>query len=390
MNREKIGFLLNSNMKFGIDEFEKLPAYLKEMNFSNIAVIIDQAIMESGYIKNVFSECNKAFKKFEVLIYELKGEPTYDYLDECAEKMRKYKDLDVIVGIGGGSVIDMAKGIAALMTNKGSGIEYRGFPKGINKPLPIVAIPTTAGTGSETTYNAVFTDLKAQKKLGINTTINFPALSILDPQLIATCPKDVIASSGMDAVTHALESFVSKKATLISRMFSIEAARLLFPNLEKVLDYPEDLAVKGNLQLGAYLAGIALINSSSGPAGALSYLLGTRYKVPHGSAGAIFLPHIHKFNFDKGYYDYSILCDAINPDEQNRKDKKEKAGYIIDKIFFLNKKLGIKERLSSYGVRREDLERFEQEVVTTLKVAFEFNPVEITKYDIKRILTELF
>jgi alcohol dehydrogenase len=171
-------------------------------------------------------------------------------------------------------------------------------------------------------------------------------------------------------------------------MFSIEAAKLLFINLEKVMDYPEDLEIKGNLQLGAYLAGIALINSSSGPAGALSYLLGTWYKVPHGTAGAIFLPHIHKFNFENGYHDYFVIYDAIYG-QDNKKNKENKARCIIDKIFFLNKKLGIQEQLSFYGVEKEDLVRFEQGALTTLKAAFDFNPVVIDESGISRILNEL-
>lgn len=386
MNNERIEFLLNSNMKYGIGEFEKLPAYLEEMGFSNIAILADKAISESSYVKKVIQECLNDFKKCEVLIYELKGEPTYDYLDECAGIMRRHSNLEAIIGIGGGSVIDMAKGIATLMTNDGPGLNYRGFPKDIKRPLPVVAVPTTAGTGSDATYNAVFTDLKANKKLGINTTMNFPALSILDPRLIATCPKHVMASSGMDALTHALESFVSKKATLISRMFSVEAARLLFINLEKILDHPEDLDIKGDLQIGAYLAGIALINSSSGPAGALSYLLGTWYKVPHGAAGAVFLPHIHKFNADKGYYDYSIIYDAMRPGCKNKKSEKEKASDIINRIFYLNEKLGIKDRLSSYGIDQEGLARLEEEAVTTLKTAFSFNPVEMGRKEINKLL----
>jgi len=376
-------------MKYGTGELEKLPAYLKEFNFKNIAIIVDKAISDAGYVKGVISKCFDLFKKCEVLVYALKGEPTYDYLDECAGVMRKHKDLELMVGIGGGSVIDLAKGVALLMTNEGEGINYRGFPKGINKPLPIVAVPTTAGTGSDATYNAVFTDSKAQKKLGINTTMNFPVLSILDPKLIASCPKNVVASSGMDALTHAIESFVSKKATPLSRMLSIEAVRLLAPNLEKVLDFPEDLEIKGSLQLGAHLAGIALINSSSGPAGALSYLLGTWYKVPHGAAGALFLPHIHRFNFERGYYDYSILYDAGCRMPDACKSKRDKANCMIDKLFFLNEKLGVDRRLSFYGVKREDLARFEEAALTTLKAAFAFNPIEMKKQDIKELLLRM-
>lgn len=387
MDTNRVEFLLNSNMRHGTGELENLSSYLEDMGFKNIALIIDKAILDVEYVKNIVSKCRNNFKRCEVLVYKLHGEPTYDYLDECSAIMRKHKDLDVIVGIGGGSVIDLAKGIAVLMRNKGSGIDYRGFPKNINRPLPVVAVPTTAGTGSDATYNAVFTDSKAGKKLGINTTMNFPVLSILDPKLIATCPKEVIASSGMDALTHAIESFVSKRATFISRIYSIEAIRLLIPNLEKVLDLPGDVTIKGNLQLGAYLAGIALFNSSSGPAAALSYLLGTWYKVPHGTAGAVFLPHVHRFNFENGYYDYSILYDAINGDDG--KSRKDKADYITDKIFFLNKKLGIKGNLSSYGVKKEDIKRFEQEALTTIKAAFSFNPIEMKDADIRKLLLNI-
>jgi len=386
MISNKIEFLLNTNMKYGAGEFKKLPEYLKKMGFANVAIVVDRAIAGLDYVKDVISECNKVFNKCEALVYALQGEPTYDYLDETALIMRKHKDIDAIVGIGGGSVMDLAKGLAVLMANNGKAINYRGFPEGINRPISVVAVPTTAGTGSDATYNAVFTDSKAGKKLGINTTMNFPVLSVLDPNLIATCPKNVLASSGIDALTHALESFVSKNATPLSRMFSVEAARLLIPNLEKIIDFPEDLEVKGGLQIGAYLAGVALINSSSGPSGALSYLLGTWYKVPHGVAGAVFLPHVHKFNFEKDYHDYSILYDAIYKDEKGDKTRKEKAGYIIDKLFLLNKRLGIEEKLSSYGVKPEDIPRFEKEAITTLKAAFGFNPVDMKQGDIKELL----
>ena len=389
MNSKRLDFLLSSNMKYGVGEFEKLPFHLKEMDFSNPAVIIDNSVIGVGYVKNVLDQRAGVFKKCEILVYELKGEPTYDYLDECSDKMRKHKDIEVIVGIGGGSAIDLAKGIAVLMTNPGNGLNYRGFPKGINRPTPVVAIPTTAGTGSEATYNAVFTDTRAGKKLGINTTMNFPVLSILDPKLISTCPKTVIASSGMDALTHALESFVSRKATPISRMFSVEAMKLLIPSLEKVPDPPVDLEINGDLQLGAYLAGIALINSSSGPAGALSYLLGTWYKVPHGIAGSVFLPYIHRFNYEKGYYDYKIIFDAVNGGVKSGKEDKEKAGWFIDKIIALNGKFGINGRLSNYGVTDEALIKFEESVVT-LKAAFDFNPVEIKREDMRRLLHEIF
>ncbi len=386
MDFGKIDFLINSNLKSGPDSFQLLPSCLTQMGFARAAIILDEAVASSPYVAEIVRGCEKVLQRCEVLIYTLKGEPTYDYLDTCAGSVRRHPDIEVIVGVGGGSVIDTAKGIAVLMKNEGPGIKYRGFPKDINRPLPVVAVPTTAGTGSEATYNAVFIDTKENKKLGINTVMNFPALSILDPRFIQTCPDVVLASSGMDAVTHAIESFVSKKATLISRIFSTEAAGLLLPNLEKALELPKDLKIKGYLQLGAYLAGIALINSSSGPAGALSYLLGTRHKIPHGIAGAVFLPHIHRFNLEHGYYDYSILYDAIYRSRAGVKTQDQKARWVIDKIFFLNRKLKIEGSLAFYGIKTADLLILEDEAMNNLKTAFEFNPVALKRKDIREIL----
>jgi alcohol dehydrogenase len=212
-------------------------------------------------------------------------------------------------------------------------------------------------------------------------------LSILDPRLVLTAPNSVAASAGMDAFTHALESFVSKKATYLSRIFSIEAFRLLMPNLKKMPEAAGDTEVAGKIQLGAFLAGTALVNSSAGPAGGLSYLLGTWYKVPHGVAGAVFLPHIHKFNLERGYKDYSLIYDAVygpgaRPDLQ-------KAAFIINEIFFLNRKLGVREKLSSYGIDKNGAARILTEAFSALKGAFDNNPVPIQKEDLESILGQI-
>lgn len=385
---QKLSLLARINLKFGPGEFANLPRYIFEMGFGSVGVVIDSAVKNAPHVVSVMAACSKKFKRCEIVSYELNGEPTYDYLDRLAARFRKFRDLQIMVGIGGGSAMDIAKGIALLMTNPGNGLKYRGFPAGIIDPLPVVCVPTTAGTGSEATYNAVFIDSKEGKKLGINTTKNFPALSILDPELVMTCPMSAAASAGMDAFTHALESFVSIKATPVSRMFSMEALRLLIPNLRKMPDSAQDAEVAGNIQLGAFLAGIALVNSSAGPAGALSYLLGTRHKVPHGIAGAVFLPHIHKFNIDHGYHGYSVIYDSIH--DGPFKPEAEKAGCVIDEIFFLNRRLGIHEKLSFYGVKKEGLEKIASEASAALKGAFDFNPVPIQREDLKRMLIKMW
>lgn len=144
-----------------------------------------------------------------------------------------------------------------MVVNPGKAINYRGFPTDINIPLPVIAIPTTAGTASEVTFNAVFINLEEKKKLGINTTHNFPALAILDPRVLLGCPKGVTLSSGMDALTHALESYVACQSNYLTRIFAREAFKLIFINLPKVLKDSQDIVAWADMQMGAYLAGIS-------------------------------------------------------------------------------------------------------------------------------------
>lgn len=377
----KITFLMKTNMKAGVGELDKLPIYLNELGYSKAGLIIDPSVREKAILAQVLEACRKGLDKCEIFAYDHKGEPSYAYLDKAAGYFRGHPDLQVIIGIGGGSVMDMAKGVALLMTNPGEGLKYRGFPTDVKDPLPMIGIPTTAGTGSETTFNAVFIDTKEGKKLGINSIKNFPVMSILDPRLIQGAPLNVIASSGMDAVVHAIESFVSRKATPITRMYSVQAYRLLAENLKKVKDSPNDLEVLGNLQIGAYLAIIALANSSSGPAGGLSYLLGTWYKVPHGTAGAFFLPAIHKFNYEHGYHDYALLSENKG---------QAAAGKIIDELFELNRSLGIPDKMNAFKVPASDQERFVQGCLNDIKGTFDLNPVVMNEKDIRGILKGYF
>lgn len=375
-----LSFMMKTNLQFGSGSLAKLPPRIKELGYDRMGVLIDGAVLGSSYIRKALGDLKAQASGYFQFEYTLKGEPTYDYLDQAAVEFRKHPDLQVILAVGGGSAMDTAKGVALLMTNPGDGLNYRGFPKAVNDPVPTVCVPTTAGTGSETTYNAVFLDAKEGKKLGINSLKNFPVLSVLDPELIRSCPPAVIASSGMDAVTHCVEGFVSKKSTLISRMYSIRAYRLLADNLKRVRERPDDLDVLGNLQLGAYLAIIGLANSSAGPAGGLSYLLGAWYKVPHGLAGAFFLPEVHRFNKDHGFTEYAELAGPGRGGAQS----------VIDELFELNEAQGIPKRIRDLNVPEDCFERLVKGCLNDLKGLFDLNPVPMSEADIRALLKRYF
>jgi alcohol dehydrogenase len=378
-------FRVSTNLRFGIAESEKLGDEMKELGFTRAAAIVDQGVLFHPQILKTLDNIRVAGIHFDVY-KNTSVEPDYDYL-ESFKKQFIGKGYDCLIGIGGGSALDLTKGIAVLATNEGEAISFRGFPKLRNHPLPVIAIPTTAGTGSEVTYNAVFTDNRQKKKLGINSILNFPVCAIIDPLITVNCPKSVTVSSGADALVHTLESYVHKNHTIISRMYSKEAFKLIFNGLMKVLDEPANVQVRGDIALGAYFAGAALINAGSGPSGAFSYPLGAVYKVPHGYAGAIFLPSITKINVEKGYDDYAELYDLIDGADLTM-NKKQKNTEFARLTQVLMDKLGVPRKLSAWNLGQKDIE-FMIDQYDALKAAIDQNPIEITKDDVRKMMLEL-
>ena len=383
-------FNLKTKVKFGVRTATNLGRYLKELSFRKIGIIVDPGVYSLEYMKEVLENIKEGgFSKVEIWEYNLNAEPDYDSLDQIKIHFldrNSRPTVDCFIGIGGGSAIDFAKGLSTLMTNPGKAITYRGFPTNIKPSVPTIAVPTTAGTGSEVTYNAAFIDLKDKRKLGINTMYNFPVLAILDPILTLSCPKSVTVSSGMDALVHTLESYAACQSNPLTKVFAKEAFNLIFNNLHKVLDDPKSIEIRANLQLGAYLAGISLINSGAGPAGALSYPLGVHFKVPHGFAGAVFLPYIVKHNVKKGY-DYSELYDLIENTDKSINGK-EKNQLFAEKLVELCNKLGVPSTLRVFNVDENNIGILLEET-EHLDKAFAQNPIPFSVEDGKGLLMKL-
>lgn len=363
---ETINFNLKTKLIFGEGEALHLKQHLKDNNIKKPFIVMDNAVFNSRYGAEVLGN----IKYKNLLIYSEK-EPTYELLEEYRDEPNKTGSKSII-GIGGGSVLDFAKGLAFLSKNKQSALSYRGFPTNTNKPLPIVALSTTAGTGSEVTYNAVFIDSKSNRKLGINTTDNFPTLAIDDPRFLYDCPPKIVISSGMDALIHSLESYSAKQSNLLTKPLSITAFEYILQSLER--------AAKGKVQslrtmmLASYIAGVALMNSGSGPTGALSYILGSNFQVPHGIAGATFLPHIIKHN-EKNNFDYQHLLNLNQP--------------LSDILFDMCSKLSINtSSLKQFGVKDSNVDLLLMEV-ENLQPAFNQNPVPYKISDAKKLLREM-
>lgn len=390
LKSSKFEFNLRARTRSGVGSAIELGEYLKELSLKRIGIVIDRGVQKTGYGKKVLKSVKeKRFDTVKLWVYNLGGEPDYDSLDQTKPIFMSNNStplVDCFVGIGGGSVIDFAKGLATLTVNPGRALDYRGFPKNLNPSLPTIAVPTTAGTGSEVTYNAVFIDWHSKKKLGINTMYNFPVLAVLDPKLTLSCPKSVTVSAGADALVHALESYAAQRSNPLTKVFAREAFKLIFSNLSKVLEDPNNIDVRANLQLGAYLAGMSLMNSGSGPAGALSYPLGVHFRVPHGYAGGVFLPYLIKFNVERGY-NYSELHDLIENADQSMQ-KKEKNRVFSQKLFELCDSLGIPSSLKSFGVNERNIDILLKET-ENLDKAFAQNPIPFSVKDGKKLLMEM-
>jgi alcohol dehydrogenase len=383
-------FNVKTNAKFGAEKALRLAQYLKELSLSRPGIIVDGGIAGLEYPKKIIATLEKDPNiSAKIWVYDLRHEPDYDSLDRIKAIFLDASGkpvTDCFIGIGGGSVLDFAKGLATVVVNPGKAVQYKGFPTGIVPSLPTIAIPTTAGTGSEVTYNAVFTDNDAKRKLGINTRNNYPALAILDPLFTVNSPMSVAVSSGMDALVHTLETYMAVQANPMSRIFSREAFFMLFNNLPWVKDAPGDVDVRAKVQYGAYLAGIALINSGSGVAGALSYPLGVHYKVPHGIAGAVFIAHVVQHNVKAGY-DYSELFDLIEGADRTL-PAKVKNDQFSEKLFALCKKLEVPVDLGGFGVNASTVSLFLDEI-PSLERAFAQNPVPFTVEDGEKLVRSM-
>lgn len=321
-----------------------------------------------------------------VSVYENQvSEPDYDYLERFRTGFNG--EIDVIIGMGGGSTLDLAKAVSVLVTNPGPAIKYRGFNLIKRSGVPMIAIPTTAGTGSEVTPYAVFTDQAERRKFGINSPLFIPRLAVLDPLMTVSCPDSVTASSGMDALVHAVEGFVARRSNPVSQLYSREAFRILMGNLPVVLTRPNDLDTRLALQIAALYAGIGLMNSGAGLTGALSYPLGVNFRVPHGLAGGFFLARISRWNVERGVLEYGDLYDLL-PDAGSEAAAEARALRVCDALERLSAALQVPRKLRHFGVTPEDVPTLVEQTFL-LAPAIDQNRAPVMAGDVRALLSEM-
>lgn len=381
-------FSISTKIFFGRSGLEDLFAHLKKMGLLKVSFIADKNIEKIAAFSNLIDQFRRSdFQITGNTLLDTSREPSYDLLDQFTENLRG-KEIDVIIAVGGGSVLDMAKGVGILLKNPGKGIDYRGMDKVTQPGIPVVCIPTTAGTGSEVTHTASFIDTQGKTKLGINGKHVTPLCGLLMPELTFSCPASVTIASGLDAMLHAMEAVTAKTATLVTQMLGSRAFGLLYSHFDRVLNTPFDYGAREGMLLGSYYAGIAMMNAGGGPASGISYPLGVHFSVPHGIAGGIFLPHVIELNVSKGYHGYTQIYNEL-PDANKSLPPDQKSRDFAFKFHELYKRIGAPTNLSTYGVGKKNIDLLTTLTMDQRLANLELNPVPCGKEDVISLLTKV-
>ena len=378
-------FSCDADIFFGQNSSLELFKQVKERSYKNVGLIIDNGVFENHHVRKIIKLFeNDNYFKIELFKSRSDKEPDYDYLDDVSNIFTNI-DLDCIIGIGGGSACDLAKGVGILQKNPGKGIDYRGFNKVKNPGVPVILVPTTAGTGTEATKTAVFSDTNEVKKLGINGKNVGALFAVLDPMVLLDAPNIVKVGAGLDALLHAIEAFSCKNSTIMTKMLGKNAFDLLFNNLYNAINDKNDISAHEKLFLGSHFAGLAMYNAGGGPASGISYPLGAHFKVPHGIAGGIFLPHVFRFNVENGYVDYGELYNCIEG-HTTETDEKNRAIKFVDAFEEFYDMIGAPHSLRSYGVKKDDIDILVKLTMGQRMENLELNPVAFDEMDVRNLL----
>ncbi len=378
-------FVLNETSYFGKGAREELPREIKERGFKKVLVVTDKALFEVGVTARVTEVLDKAGIEYSVYS-EVKPNPTIKNVLDGLAKCKEF-GADVIVAVGGGSSIDTAKGISILMTNpdRMDVVSLNGASNTKNKGLPLIALPTTSGTAAEVTINYVITDEERKIKMVCVDPHDIPILAIVDSDLMASMPKSIAASTGMDALTHAVEGYITKAHNTMSDMFHMKAIQLIFANLPAAVNEKDEKAIE-NMGLAQYIAGMGFSNVGLGIVHSMAHQLGAVYDTPHGVANAILLPTVMRFNGAVCADRFrEILVNIGRPDAAHLNDQ-DVINTFVWMIEELSKKVGITMRVKDTGCKEEDLEMLADKAMQD--PCKPGNPREVSKEDFIRLFRE--
>ncbi len=375
-------FILNEVSYFGPGARRELPEVVKRLGKTKALVVTDPGLIKFGVAGKVTEVLDAASIPYEVFS-DVKPNPTVSNVQHGIDAY-KASGADFIIAIGGGSAIDTAKGIGIVINNPEFAdiVSLEGCAPTRHKSVPIVALPTTAGTAAETTINYVIIDEQKQKKMVCVDPNDIPAVAIIDAELMYSLPPALTAATGMDALTHAIEGYITKGAWSMSDMFEIEAIRMISASLPTAVAEPSNAEARNAMAVAQYIAGMAFSNVGLGLVHGMAHPLGSLFDVPHGVANALLLPTIMEFNMPCCLDKYPAIARAmgVNTDGMSAEEASKAACQAVKDLAI---KVGIPQHLTELGITRNDIPRLAQQAIED--ECTPGNPREVTLAEIEQL-----
>ena len=368
---------------FGRGALKQLPDILQTENAASVFLVADKGLQQVGLVdktKAILAEKGIACQEF----IDLSVNPTVGNVETATEAF-KASGCKSIVALGGGGPMDVAKSVAILVTYGGKITDYAGLGKVPGPVLPLIAIPTTAGTGSEVTASSVITDEKTHFKMAIISYNICPTYALLDPELVMTVPRSVAAACGVDAFIHAMEAYVSKTSSPFTDAMGEHAMRMIGGNIRRYVASRDDEEAASNMLVGSMLAGLAFAWGKLGNIHAMSHPVSGFFHVPHGVANAILMPVIVEYNALADQGRYRVIYDSIT--QGAKADEYFIPEMLVEELRNLNRELGIPEKLSDVGVTEDKIGVMAIDAMKSVNVVV--NPRQTTIQDIEALYRKL-
>jgi lactaldehyde reductase len=379
-------FILNEVSYFGAGARKELPEVISRMNLHKALVCSDKGLIKVGTTKMVTDVLDAAGFPYDIYS-EIKPNPTVTNVKQGVEAF-KASGADCIIAIGGGSSMDTAKGIGIVANNPefSDVVSLEGCAPTKHKSVPIIALPTTAGTGAEVTINYVIIDEERQAKMVCVDPNDIPAVAIVDPELMYSLPKGLTAATGMDALTHAIEGYITKGAWVMSDMYELQAIKMIAENLPLAVDEPTNPKGREAMALAQYIAAQAFSNVGLGLVHGMAHPMGSLHDVPHGVANALLLPTVMEFNMPERIEKFGVIARHMGVDTTGMTPQ-QAAQAAVDAVKALSVRVGIPQHLSDLGITASDIPALADQALAD--VCTPGNPRDVTLEDIKALYTKV-
>lgn len=379
--------ILNETAYFGVGSRSVIAQEVAKRGYNKALVVTDKDLLKFGVAAQVTEVLAGAGIPFDIFS-EVKANPTVKNVQDGVAAF-KASGADFIVALGGGSAIDTAKAVGIIIANPSFAdvVSLEGVADTRSKSIPVIALPTTAGTAAEVTINYVITDEKNTKKMVCVDPNDIPTLAIIDPELMASMPRGLTAATGMDALTHAIEGYITRGAWAMSDMFALQAIEMIAKWLPRAVENPADMEAREGMATAQYIAGMGFSNVGLGLVHGMAHPLGAYYDIPHGVANALLLPVVMAFNEASSRPKYRRIAQAMGIDV-SALDDQGAARAAVEAVQALALRVGIPQHLSELGVQEKDLETLARSAAAD--VCTPGNPCAASKEDIQVLYKKAF